>query len=317
MEKRNYLPDVLDGGFNQLILPLADDYEGKAIATLIRREADKSSTKAILYIHGFNDYFFQKDLAKRFNQHGYNFYALDLRKYGRSFLPHQKLNNVRSLSEYNEEIDIALNIIHSENNNQVILMGHSTGGLIITNYAKRHPKSDLFHGIICNSPFYDFNLSTIERKIGIPILSILAKYFPDKLIEGGLSELYGYSLHSDHYGEWNYSLVWKPLIVPKINLSFISAIHKAQKYIKHNLTIDVPMLVLHSDKSINEDTWSENFKYADAVLNVNHISKVGNKIKGNITVSEIKNGMHDLFLSEKPVREDAYRKMFEWAGDNF
>ncbi len=317
MEKRNYLPDVLEGGFNQLILPLTDDYEGKVIATLIRRETEKSFAKAILYIHGFNDYFFQKDLAKRFNQHNYNFYALDLRKYGRSFLPHQKLNNVRSLSEYDEEINIALNIIHSENKNQVILMGHSTGGLIITDYAKRHPKSDTFHGIICNSPFYDFNLSTIERKIGIPILSFFAKYSPDKPIKAGLSELYGHTLHKDHYGKLNYSLVWKPHLVPKINLSFIRAIYKAQQNIKYNMIINVPMLVLHSDKSIIDNTWSEKFKFADSVLNVNHISKVAQNIKGNITVSEIKNGMHDLFLSEKEAKEDAYGEMFKWVEGSF
>lgn len=317
MKTRNYLPDVLEGGFDQLTLPLADDYEGKAIATLIRRPTEKPSTKAVLYIHGFNDYFFQKELAKKFDQHGYNFYALDLRKYGRSYLPHQKLNNVRSLSEYDEEINIALNIVHTENNDQVILMGHSTGGLVITDYAKRHPKSDLFHGIICNSPFYDFNLSLIERKIGIPILSFLAKYFPDKPIDSGLSELYGYSLHKGRYGEWDYSLAWKPHDIPKINLGFIRAIYKAQQNIKHNMTVYVPMLVMHGDKSVNEKSWSEKLKTADAVLNVKHIAKVAHKIKGKITVSEIKNGMHDLFLSEKEVREDAYREMFTWVGDNF
>jgi alpha-beta hydrolase superfamily lysophospholipase len=29
-------------------------------------------------------------MAEKFNQHGYDFYALDLRKYGRSHLSHQK-----------------------------------------------------------------------------------------------------------------------------------------------------------------------------------------------------------------------------------
>ncbi len=30
-----------------------------------------------------SDYFFQTEMADQFNQHGYDFYALDLRKYGR------------------------------------------------------------------------------------------------------------------------------------------------------------------------------------------------------------------------------------------
>lgn len=313
----NYLPDVLGDRFNKLTLSLADDYEGDAVATLIRRNSKTQTGKAILYIHGFNDYFFQEEMAKKFNNQGYNFYALDLRKYGRSHLSHQKLNNVRSLLEYNEEIDLALQIIKSENNNQVILKGHSTGGLIVTNYAGNHLNSDLFHGIICNSPFYEFNLNIIEIKIGIPMLSMLSKYFPNKLISSGFSKLYGYSLHKNKHGEWNYSLTWKPHEIPKVNLGFISAIYNAQKKIQNNLVIDVPLLVMYSNKSIYENHWSEKFKEGDAVLNVNHIRHYTSKIKGNVTSFEIENGMHDLILSKKPVREKVYKKMFEWININF
>ena len=313
----NYLPDVLGDGFNKLILSLADDYEGDVVATLIRRNSKTKTGKAILYIHGFNDYFFQEEMAKKFNNQGYNFYALDLRKYGRSYLSHQKLNNVRSLIEYDEEIDLALQIIKSENNNQVILKGHSTGGLIVTNYAGNHLNNNLFHGIICNSPFYEFNLNIIERKIGIPILSMLSTYFSNKLISSGFSKLYGYSLHEKKHGEWNYSLTWKPHEIPKVNLGFISAIHNAQKKIQNNLVIDVPLLVMYSNTSIYENHWSEKFKEGDAVLNVNHIRNYASKIEGNVTSFEIENGMHDLILSKKPVRENVYKKMFEWIDIKF
>ncbi|WP_208021529.1 alpha/beta hydrolase [Flavicella sediminum] len=312
----DYLPDVLGEGFSKLNLPLASDYEGEAIATLIRRKAESNSSKAILYIHGFNDYFFQSQMAKRFNLKGFNFYALDLRKYGRSYLKHQKLNNVRSLLEYDEEIETALTIIKSENNTQVILKGHSNGGLILTNYAERHKNSTLFHGIICNSPFYEFNLSFLEREIGIPFLAFLGKYFPDRTIPSGFAKEYGYSLHKDKYGEWNYSTTWKPFETPDINLGFIRAIHTAQKNIQNSPSLHVPILVMHSDKTIYEKKWSEKFTQADAVLNVNHIRKYAQKIKGHLTVCEIENGLHDLFLSKKKVREEVYSKVFEWIENN-
>ncbi len=219
-----YVPDTLGNRFESITLYFPDDYEGEVVATLIRRKSDTMSNKAILYVHGFNDYFFQKELAKRYNKHGFHFYALDLRKYGRSYLSHQKLNNVRSLLEYDEEINKALQIIKSEKNKEVILMGHSTGGLIVTNYAVNHLNSTLFHGVLCNSPFYEFNLNDFERKMGIPILSFLGRYFPSKTVSGGFSKLYGYSLHQDKYGEWEYSLAWKPHDIPKVNLGFIRAI---------------------------------------------------------------------------------------------
>ena len=313
----DYSPDILGGNFEKQILKLNDDYEGTAIATLVRSKCDRPSDKAVLYIHGFNDYFFQEELAKEFNNQDYNFYALDLRKYGRSYLQHQKLNNVRSLKEYDEEINLALKIIKQEGNDNVLLNGHSTGGLIITYYASRYPKSTLFHGLICNSPFYEYNLSFFERKFGIPLLSSIGKRFPKSLVPAGFSEMYGYSLHQDYHGEWNYSLIWKPNHIAKVNLGFIRAIHEAQINIQSNCIITVPLLVLHSDKSIYVKKWTDKLKSADAVLNVEHIAEFANAIKGNVKVAEIKDGMHDLVLSKKEVREHVYKTIFDWIKSQF
>lgn len=313
----NYTSDILGNSFEKLTLTMADDYEGKVIATLIRRKANNESHKAVLYIHGFNDYFFQEEMALKLNQHGYNFYALDLRKYGRSYLPHQKLNNVRSLIEYDEEINLALQIIKSEHNDHVLLKGHSTGGLILTNYAVNHLNSGLFNGLIGNSPFYDYNLNFVERKIGIPILSFLGHYFPKTLIPAGFSALYGQSLHKNYHGEWDYSLVWKPLLIPKINLGFIRAIYKAQQNIRKHNTIDVPILVLFSDKSIYEKHWSNKLHNGDAVLSVEQIKSYADTINGDVTTREIENGLHDLVLSKKVVRDKAYEKIFEWIDTKF
>ena len=80
----------------------------------MRRLAVPGNGQAVLYIHGFNDYFFQKEMAFRFNERGIHFYALDLRKYGRSWLPHQKFNDIRNLRAYYEEIGEALRIIREE-----------------------------------------------------------------------------------------------------------------------------------------------------------------------------------------------------------
>ena len=65
----------------------------------------------MLYVHGFVDYFFQTHLAEFFTARGYDFYALDLRKYGRSLLDHQTPNFCRDMSEYFPEIDAAVRII--------------------------------------------------------------------------------------------------------------------------------------------------------------------------------------------------------------
>src|SRR6478609_1560155 len=212
-----YKEDVLKNGFEQTVIKQRNDYEGNVTTTLIRKLGFTKSTKAILCIHGFNDYFFQEVIADEFVKKGYHFYALDLRKYGRSILKNHKPNNVRHLSEYYEDIDQALAIIRKEGNSKVVLYGHSTGGLIITLYAAARKDSPLFDVLICNSPFYDFNLSWIQKKTVIPLLSFLGRMNPNLALPIGFSKFYGKSLHISDYGEWDYNLKWKPHMAPSIN----------------------------------------------------------------------------------------------------
>ena len=82
-----YVPDVLGDGYLRRTFQMPDDYEGKVVCTLVKKSQLPDVKQAVLYIHGYNDYFFQKQLGDSVNAHGYNFYAMDLRKYGRSILP--------------------------------------------------------------------------------------------------------------------------------------------------------------------------------------------------------------------------------------
>jgi alpha-beta hydrolase superfamily lysophospholipase len=197
----HYQADILGQGYEQATLNFPDDYEGQVTATLVRKKASQPTSKAVLYIHGFIDYFFQTEMAEQFNQHGFDFYALDLRKYGRSILPHQKYYNVRDLAEYDAEIDQALKIIAAEGHDALLLCGHSTGGLTTTLYAAHHANHPLIKALWVNSPFYDFNMNPIKRALGVPQISKLAKKFPNLKFPSELNKWYTASLHQDLKGE--------------------------------------------------------------------------------------------------------------------
>ena len=64
-QSTEYQPDILGTGFEILTLNLTDDYDGKVIATLVRKQAVQATKKAVLYIHGFIDYFFQTEMAEQ------------------------------------------------------------------------------------------------------------------------------------------------------------------------------------------------------------------------------------------------------------
>ena len=76
---------------------LPPDDEGPGRGHLGAPAGARADGRAVLYVHGFADYFFQTDFAQWWLDRGYDFYALDLRKYGRSLLQHQTPNYVTDL----------------------------------------------------------------------------------------------------------------------------------------------------------------------------------------------------------------------------
>lgn len=313
----DYFPDVLGAEYQQMTLNFPDDYEGKVTATLVRKKSETTTQKAVLYIHGFVDYFFQTEMAEQFNQHGFDFYALDLRKYGRSHLAHQKFYNVRDINEYEAEIHTALDIIAHEGHDRVLLAGHSTGGLITTLFAAHYPNHTLIKGLWVNSPFYDFNVNVPTKKLALPQVSRLGKIFPKLSFPGGLNKWYVPSLHHDFYGEWDFNLEWKPKDYPFVALSFIHAIVEAQKEIHKGVVLTIPTLVMHSKQSKAPKKWCEDASSSDIILNVKDIAKYAKKIDGDVTISSIQNGLHDLVLSAKDVRKNVYQNLFEWLNRKF
>jgi len=128
---RTWQPDPLLPGFEALELRFPDDYDGAVVATLVRLPGGEAPRGAALYVHGFADYFFQRHMAERFAAEGYAFYALDLRKYGRSLRPRQHPNFCRSVTEYYAELTAAI----AEIGEPVLLAGHSMGALVCALYA--------------------------------------------------------------------------------------------------------------------------------------------------------------------------------------
>lgn len=312
---QQFKADILKG-FEQATLVQPDDYDGKVITTLIRKTLP-GNTKAVLYVHGFSDYFFQEELASKFLLNGYDFYAVDLRKYGRSRLPHQRFFDVRNIHEYDADIDTALQLIKQQNYRSVLLSGHSTGGLIVACYANQHKQQTLYDAVYLNSPFLDMNLGGFTESVVVPFGSFLGSMMPRAKASGGLSPYYGWAIHQAYYGEWNFDTIWKPITVPAVNFGWTRAIHKAHKEVQKGNCIDKPTLVLRSDHSTYGKKWSDAFKRGDAVLDVKDIEKYGLLLGNKVTVLSIKDAMHDMALSTQPARDQSYEALFNWLKQQF
>ncbi len=301
----------LDTDFEYKTIELKPDFEGEVIATLISSKFNTGNKKAVLYLHGFIDYFFHPHIAEKFIENDYDFYALDLRKYGRSLMPHQRPNYCVSLDEYFEEITIAIQQIQELKKRKIYLLGHSTGALIATSYSNSNGQKEKIDGLILNAPFFDFNQSPFQKKMIYFMASLIASIFPYAKVIGTLSPVYPQSIHKDYFGEWDFNLNWKPIKGFPTYFKWFLAINKTQKKLL-NSRISIPVLVMHSSKTLNISKFSEQAKIAETVLNIEDMKRIGKQLGEQVTILQIDNALHDIFLSSKEVREKAFAEMFNW-----
>jgi alpha-beta hydrolase superfamily lysophospholipase len=298
--------------YEQRRIALDPDDEGEVVATLVTRRASAPTNRAVLYLHGFVDYFFQTHLAEFFNERGWDFYALDLRKYGRSLLPHQTANFARSMTDYFPEIDEAVRIIREEEGHDTLLVnGHSTGGLIAALWAHRVRGAGRVQGLFLNSPFFEFNESWIMRKGLTKLVNVYGAVRPYATMPQALGQTYGHSLHRTYHGEWDYDLTWKPLQGYPIYAGWVRAIHQGHKRVHAGLAIDVPVLVGCSAKSF-WGSFAEEAHHADSVLNVRHIAYYAPKLGQDVTLVRIEGGKHDLTLSRPEPRARLFTALEGW-----
>ncbi|NUS44656.1 MAG: alpha/beta hydrolase [Mycobacteriaceae bacterium] len=317
-------PDLLGDEYRCRTIELGPDPdgEGEIAATLVRREGIRAAhpdTPAVLYVHGFTDYFFQTHLADFFADRGNPFYALDLRKCGRSRRTGQSAHFVSDLAFYDAELDEALRIVRSETGRPVLVMAHSTGGLAVPLWldrVNRRPGGAAEAGIVAtvlNSPWFDLHGPAYHRTVLTPVVKMVGRVAPFRLIPG-LTEVdtYGVSLHRDSRGEWEYELEWKPLSGFPVRFGWLRAIRRGHAQLHRGLDIGVPALVLRSTRTRFTRTWSEESDTADTILDVAQIQKWSGCLGGRTVVVPIDGARHDVFLSIPDVRATAFAELAEW-----
>ena len=299
-------------GFEQTTLSSAPAADGPIEIVLVRRRLPAPSSAAVLYVHGFVDYFFQTHLADFYAAQGLHFYALDLRRHGRSLRPHQLPNFTADIDEYLADIDAAIAALSAhEQVDWLLLNGHSTGGLVAALYAHRGARRQQVNAVFLNSPFLDMNIPAWQARFAEPLLAALGGVFP-KMRLPGLSPVYAQSIHADFHGEWNFDTRWKPIEGFPVYAGWFRAIHRAQEEVAHGLNIACPCLVLHAERSLWPKVWSAAAMTADTVLNVADMRRRAPGLGRQVEAHAILGGMHDLVLSPPAARERVWQTLGPW-----
>ena len=314
-----WVPDILGAGFEQMTLPLDTEDDGELVATLVRtlphtfarlggalRDAD------VLYVHGWSDYFFQADLARFWTDRGARFFALDLRRYGRSLRPDQVPGDIRSLDDYDADIAAALAVMQRDasRHRALIVLGHSTGGLVLTLWAARH--EGVADAVILNSPWLEFQVGAVGRQAITPLVNARARF--DPYGTQPVADLGFYTRAQREVGSLpDAPDGWRPPQGFPTHPVWLAAILEGHRRVSLGVDVGAPALVLLSARSILAPSWNGQMTGVDSVLVVDEIARSATRIAQTVTIARIDGALHDVFLSRDEPRQRAYAAMERFA----
>jgi alpha-beta hydrolase superfamily lysophospholipase len=305
--------DVLGEPWLAETIDLAPDEEGVVVATLVSNRSPEPTERAMLHVHGFSDYFFHTEYGEWWLARGHSAYGLDLRKYGRSQRPHQTPTYVADLDTYFEDLDAAWERVTArDGHTKVVLSAHSTGGLIVSLWAhERKPKE--LAGLLLNSPWLDLQgKPALRTPLATMAIDRIGRVQPMRVLARDVDGFYPRSLHRDHDGEWDFSLDWKPLGSYPVRFGWLRAIRAGHARVHRGLDVQAPVLVLSSTRSSVPRQMDEDVHTADIVLDVKQIKRWASSLGRHVTYVAIPKAIHDVVLSRKPARDQAYDEIGRW-----
>jgi alpha-beta hydrolase superfamily lysophospholipase len=311
--------DPLGGDWQQTTLDLGTDRDGPVVATLVRRypgPAGDAGRPAVLYLHGFNDYFFQTHLADHLRAAGFAFYALDLRKCGRSLRAWQTPHYCTDLREYIPELDAAARLLREAlGHDRLVLMGHSTGGLLAGLWAHRVRDEGVVDAVVLNSPWFDLNAPWFRRVVSARLIDTFGPLQPQRVVARGAGP-YSRRLHVTHGGRWEYDLELKAAAGIPARAGWLRAIRRGHAHLARGLDIRVPVLVCTAAASGPNREDNPDLDRQDTVLDVDHIAARAPRLGTDVTLVRIPDGIHDLSLSDEPARTVFLRTVSDWLADH-
>ncbi len=309
-------PDILGTGFTQQTLFLANDEEGPVVATLVRYvgpTTDRSKTP-VLYVHGWSDYFFNHEYARFWADRGHPFYALDLRKYGRSLRQWHSPGLIDDLIQYDEELLQACRLIRRDTGGlqrqRLLLTGHSTGGLVLALWANRHP--ELVAGLVLNSPWLEFQGSALMRQFASAMIDPWHILTPRRELHLPKPEHYYRSMSDAHHGQWQLHQQWRPAGGFPIYPRWVKAVLSAHAEVAKGLTIQAPIFTVLSAESQFWSAWQTRMQQVDIVLDVEQVAARVAGLGREVTLYRQQGAMHDVFASQQPARTEAYAALRRW-----
>ena len=266
--------------------------------------------KAVLFLHGWSDYFFNIELARFWDAQGFEFFALDMHNHGRSLQPDTPGGYVADLEHYDAEIGTAVGMIAESAGADAPAArphgpfdGRPRGGAV------GQPQSRRFSHLVLNSPWLEMHRSALVRRAartmrgadrpaaargrdpaaGARLLLARASAALRPRASGTLDDAY------------------RPPLAFPVRAGWLSAILAGQAAGRAAWTSGRPVLVLMSGgERRTASCGTRKCGRRRGAGREHRRPPVPCRWARSVTVERIDGALHDVFLSRRSVRADAY-----------
>ncbi|MFF1528533.1 alpha/beta hydrolase [Cellulomonas sp. NPDC058312] len=292
-------PDPLGPGWEHVTLGVSASDPG-LVTTVVRRTpapGTRPGGPAVLHVHGFNDYFFQTHLADALERAGHTFYAVDLRRCGRSWRPGQVPHYVDDLAEYRVDLGLAARLVRDAlGHDRLAVHAHSTGGLTAALWADSPGGRAAVDALVLDSPWFDLDARWFHRVVSTWVLDTVGPVDRMRVLADGPSA-YSWHLHVANGGRWDYDRRLKPAEGFPVRAGWLRAVRRGQARLARGLHIPVPVLVATAAESGPNSRENPLLDAQDTVLDVGQIRARAHHLGDDVTLLSVPGGIHDLTLS--------------------
>ncbi|WP_369044577.1 alpha/beta hydrolase [Sinomonas sp. P10A9] len=289
---------------------LAGAVDGSGVPGSADSGSGGSAGGALLYIHGWSDYFFNLELAHFASARGYRFYALDLPEHGRSLASGEMPGFVGSAEHYLESVGAAVDAVRRETGVLPVLMGHSTGGLAAALYAQRSP--ECLAAVVLSSPWLVAHGGAAAGRMLEAALRPASMRWPRQRLLLPSRGYFWRAVAKEAGGEWELREDMRPRNAFPIRVGWLHGVLEAQRSLRGGPRLELPVLLLASTTSDVGLIWRERMRERDAVLAIAPMRRAAAELCRNLDEALVEGGLHDVLLSSPTVRNEAYGRLGSW-----
>ena len=274
-------------------------------------KTQESNNKALIWLPGYQDYYYHFHVGSKLLDNNCDIWALFPNNYGESIKKNPDYAyHMNTLDEYLPQIDIIINkAINHKNYDEVLLYGHSLGGLTSIYYCHKGNYKEKISRIILNSPFLSIRKNIVNEYIKYFVESFIyyyGRYFKETIIK---PRNYKPNILKDEIKKnFYFSQYFIVDYHPEIRSGLIQSVLDKHYQINDNkINIEIPILVLYPEKGAKIELLISD----DTIIGEN-INKIGN----NITKKSIKGALHDVLSSEPEISNQYIDFMINWIDNS-